>query len=241
MDIKDSRLLRGNTNCLKSGGDGLGVLSEGLGSLSELGDRLVSSDSSSPVLSGLLVLVGEVGLGGGDEGGERGLVLGSDVLEDGDGRGLLVDDGTESGLVLDNHVRHSHLSAERREEDDELDRVNVVGDHDEVGLLGLDEGDDVVESVLDEQGLLVGLLLDGLVAGGNLGLGLLQQTSLLLLLGLGLVLVEQLEELGRGVLVEGVRELGDRRGDLGGENTASESESATKEGKERYDRLWNVY
>ena len=189
------------------------------------------------MLSGLLVLVGEVGLGGGDEGGKGGLVLGSDVLEDGDGRGLLVDDGTESGLVLDNHVRHSHLSAERREEDDELDRVNVVGDHDEVGLLGLDEGDDVVESVLDEQGLLVGLLLDGLVAGGNLGLSLLQQTSLLLLLGLGLVLVEQLEELGRGVLVEGVRELGDRRGDLGGENSASKSESATEEGKERYDRL----
>ena len=70
---------------------------------------LVSSDSSSPVLPGLLVLVGEVSLGGRDEGGESGGVLGSDVLEDGDGGGLLVDDGTESGLVLDDDVRNSHL------------------------------------------------------------------------------------------------------------------------------------
>jgi len=61
------------------------------------------------VLPGLLVLVGEVGLGGRDEGGESGGVLGSDVLEDGDGGGLLVDDGTESGLVLDDDVRNSHL------------------------------------------------------------------------------------------------------------------------------------
>jgi len=99
----------------------------------------------------------------------------------------------------------------------------------------------VVESVLDEEGLLVGLLLDGLVTGGDLSLSLRQESSLLLLLGpereekegeegvsfeveeryesrsmysLGLVLVEELEELGGGVLVEGVRELGDRRGDL---------------------------
>ena len=99
----------------------------------------------------------------------------------------------------------------------------------------------MVESVLDEEGLLVGLLLDGLVTSGDLSLSLRQETSLLLLLGpgkeeegregvsfesrrretsrgtmysLGLVLVEELEELGGGVLVEGVRELGDRRGDL---------------------------
>lgn len=143
------------------------------------------------------------------------LVLGSDVLDGDGGGGLLVDDGTESGLVLDNDVGDSHLPAESGEEDDELDGVNVVGDDDEVGLLGLDEGDDVVESVLDKVGLLVGrLLLDGLVTGGNLGLGLRQESSLLLLLGLGLVLVEEGEELGGGVLVEGVRELGDRGGDL---------------------------
>jgi hypothetical protein len=62
-----------------------------------------------------------------------------------------------------------------------LDRVNIVGDDNEVGLLGLDEGDDVVETVLDEEGLLVVLLVSGLV--GNLVLGLLEESGLLLLLG----------------------------------------------------------
>jgi hypothetical protein len=37
-------------------------------------DRLVASESSSPVLGDLVVLVGEVGLGGRDEGGESGLM-----------------------------------------------------------------------------------------------------------------------------------------------------------------------
>ena len=40
------------------------------------------------------------------------------------------------------------------------------------------------------------------------------KTSLLLLLGLGTVLVKELEQLGSSVLVEGVRELGDRGGNL---------------------------
>lgn len=57
----------------------------------------------------------------------------------------------------------------------------------------------------------------------NLGLSLLLlsgrlrdslKTSLLLLLGLGAVLVQQLEELSSSVLVQGVRELGNGRGNL---------------------------
>lgn len=75
----------------------------------------------------------------------------------------------------------------------------------------------MVKTVLGEEGLLVGLLVGVLV--GGLSLGLLEETGLLLLLRLRLVLVEELEELGRGVLVEGVRELGDGRGDLKREGT----------------------
>lgn len=95
-------------------------------------------------------------------------------------------------------------------ENDELDGVNVGGDDDELGLLGLDKGDDVVEAVLDEEGLL------GVLGGGVLGLvlGLGLETSLLLLLGLRLVLVEEREELSGSVLVEDVGELSDGRGDL---------------------------
>ena len=59
--------------------------------------------------------------------------------------------------------------------------------------------------------------------GSHLSLGLLLlsgslrdsiETSLLLLLGLGAVLVQELEQLGSSVLVEGVGELRDGRGDL---------------------------
>lgn len=135
-----------------------------------------------------------------------------DVLEDNTGGGLLVDDRTESGLVLHDNVRNSHLSAKSGQEDDELNGVNIVGDDDEIGLLGLDEGDNVVESVLDEEGLLLVLLL-GLLTSGNL-LGGSKESGLLLLLSLGLVLVEEGEQLGSGVLVQSVGELGDRRGDL---------------------------
>ena len=63
-----------------------------------------------------------------------------------DGGSLATNDGTETGLALDDGVRNTHLAAESGEEDDELDRVDVVGDHNEVGLLGLDETDDVLWS-----------------------------------------------------------------------------------------------
>lgn len=187
------------------------------------------------MLPGVLVLVTEVGLGGLDEGGEGLVVLGSNVLEGNNGSGLLVNDCSETGLVLNDDVRDTHLSltqgrvsrcnakrqyprmthlpAKSGQEDDQLDRVDVVGNDDQRSLLGLDEGDTVVQTVLGEQGLLR-VLGGGLVTLGGLGLGLLEETSLLLLLGLGLVLVQELEELGSGVLVQGVAELGNGRGDL---------------------------
>jgi len=126
-----------------------------------------------------------------------------------------VDHCPETCLVLDNDVRDAHLAAEGRDEDDELDGVNVIGNDDEVGLLGLNQGDTVVETHLDKEGLLVILAGSGLLAVvGSDGLCLLIETCLLLLPRLRAVLVEEAEELGRRVLVEGVAELGKRRGDL---------------------------
>jgi hypothetical protein len=121
-----------------------------------------------------------------------------------------VDNGTETGLALDDNVGHTHLAAKSREVDNELDGVNVVGNDDEGGLLGLNESNDVVETVLGEQGLLgvVGLLVLASVGSGS------GETGLLLLLRLGAVLVEELEQLGSSVLVEGVGELSDGRGNL---------------------------
>lgn len=161
----------------------------------------------------LIGLVEVVGFSGRDEVSKLTLVLGSDILDEGDSGGLLVDKGADGGLGLDNDVGDTHLAAEGGEEDNELDGVNVGGDDNEAGLLGLDQGNTVVETVLDKEGLLAVSLGVGLLAVSDvLGSGV--ETTLLLLLGLGAVLVEQLEQVGGGVLVEGVGELGNRGGDL---------------------------
>lgn len=122
-----------------------------------------------------------------------------------------MDDCSETGLALHDGVGDTHLLAQRGQEDDELDGVNIVGDEDQRSLLVLDEADNVVQAVLDSVGLLADvLLLLALLDGG----GLLQETLLLLGLGLGAVLVEQLEGLGGGVAVEDVLELRQSRRNL---------------------------
>lgn len=122
-----------------------------------------------------------------------------------------MDDRSKSGLALHDGVRDTHLSAESRKEDDELDGVDIVGDKDEGSLLVLNKANNVVETVLD--GVRLGgnvLLLLALLDGG----GLLGKTLLLVGLGLRAVLVEELESLGSGVAVKNLLELGDRWGDL---------------------------
>jgi len=104
-----------------------------------------------------------------------------------------VNNGAEPGLALYNGVRHAHLAAESREEDNQLNRVDVVGDEDERRLLVLNEADNVVQTELSSIWLLRDILL--LLALGDSG-GLLGQTLLLLSLGLRSVLVEKLESLG---------------------------------------------
>ena len=96
----------------------------------------------------------QVRLGSADKSGKLTLVLALDVLDAEDSSGLLVHDRTQAGLALDNDVWHTHLAAQRRKEDHKLDRVDVVGDNDERRLLRLDEGNSVVEAVLDKQRLL---------------------------------------------------------------------------------------
>lgn len=158
------------------------------------------------MVAGSLVLLSVVDFDSRDQLGEFSLVLGLDLSESENRGSLATDDGTETGLTLDDGVRDTHLAAESGKEDDEFDRVDIVGDDDEVGLLVLDQRNDVVQSRLDEEGLLrlVRLLAIGEV--GSLGL----EANLLLLLRLSLVLVEETEELSGSVLVEDVSELGDR-------------------------------
>ena len=96
----------------------------------------------------------QVSFSGTDDGGQLALVLALDVLNGQDCSCLLVYNGSKAGLALDNDVGDTHLSAEGRKVDNQFNWVDIMGNHDQGGLLGLDKGNGVVETVLDEQGLL---------------------------------------------------------------------------------------
>jgi len=129
-------------------------------------------------------------------------VLTTDFGDSNGGSGLHVDELAEVGLTADEAEGDTLLPAESGKMDDDLNGVDVVSNDDELGLVLLDESSDVVQAELEVHRLL------GL--GGGL-LSLTLKTKGLLLVGLGLVLGEQLEELGSLVLVESVRELVDLR------------------------------
>lgn len=57
---------------------------------------------------------------------------------------------TKAGLALHNDVGNTHLPAEGREVDNQLNWVNIMSNDDQGCLLSLDEGDGMVEAVLDE-------------------------------------------------------------------------------------------
>merc|ERR1719326_1673102 len=101
------------------------------------------------------------------------------------------------------------LPAQGREPANKFDRVNVVGDHDKLGSLVLDEGGHVVEAVLDDSWLL-GLGVLAIL----LGLGQLHEARFLRFLGLGHVLLAEAQELRCLVLVNRHVKLIDRWRDL---------------------------
>jgi hypothetical protein len=121
-----------------------------------------------------------------------------------------VDKSTETSLTLNNAVWDTHLAAESREPENQFNGINIVGNNNELGLLGFNKGGDVVNTVLDDNGLvsLGDLLL--------LGLGSSSSTETITLLGLVLrsVLVHQLEELSGSVLIQNVGELVESWGNL---------------------------
>ncbi len=121
---------------------------------------------------------------------------------------LLVDNSSQAGLALDDGIGNAHLPAQGRQEDDELDGVDVVGNKDKSSLLVLDQADNVVETVLDSIWLLADVLLLLALLDGR---SLLEETLLLLGLRLRSVLVQDFEGLGGGVAVKDMLELGDRR------------------------------
>lgn len=158
------------------------------GELGLASKMLGTHDTATDGLHGASIAVDEVLLGTLDEVSEVLLVLGINI-DDSEGSGsLVVDDLTEAGLALNDDVGDTFLAAEGREPHDELNGVNVVSDDDELGLLLLNKTGDVVETELDEEGLL------GVSGSLSAGLGLGKKTLLLGGLGLRRVLLEKSEK-----------------------------------------------
>lgn len=113
-------------------------------------------------------------------------VLSVDFSESDGGSSLQVDKLAEVGLATNEAVGNILASAESGQVDNSLNWVNVVSNHYELGLALLDKSSNVVKTKLDVDWL--GGLASTTVLSGFL------KTELLLLLGLWLVLSEELKK-----------------------------------------------
>lgn len=119
-------------------------------------------------------------------------ILSADIGDSDASGGLEVDKSAESGLASEEAEWDSLGSAKSWEMDDNLNWVDIMGNHDELGLAFFNESGDVVKTELEVSWLwssVVSLL------SSLLGLSLSLETVGLLLLGLWRVLGEELEEL----------------------------------------------
>ena len=153
----------------------------------------------------------EAGLDGLGEASEFSFVFGVDGLEGAAGEGLLTDELTEAGLILNDGVGDLLGAAEGGHPHDELDGVDVGGDDDEAGGATFDGAGDLLDTGGEGEGSLGG---DVLALGGGAGLSEGGEAFLAGLDTFGLVLSEELEEVGAGGAVEGGAELVDGGGDL---------------------------
>jgi len=120
---------------------------------------------------------------------------------------LMVHQFAQSCLTLDEAIGNALLSAQSWQEHHQLYGVDVVCHDNKLGLAFFNQGGNVVQAELDVQGL------GGLVLGTCLLIvslspfSFLLETQLLLFVGLGCILGEELKELGCLVLVDDVLEL----------------------------------
>lgn len=185
------------------------LLSLGSEDLGNLGCLAVRGGGLTPRLHGLVVLGVEVGLAQLLEGIKVSLVLWLHFSDGEAGGGLLANKGTQAGLGLDNAVGDATGLAQGWKPHNDLNWVDIVGDHNQLGLLLLDKLGHMVDSHLDTH-----RLLGGSVSAGSLGLCGVSEALGLLGLALWLELVEQTEELASLALVESALELVDCWGQL---------------------------
>jgi len=166
------------------------------------GARFGSQLATAP-LSAVLDIVVVTLTSNGNNVGQLGLVLLAGLGQSNDRGNLLANELSQPGSSLNNNIGNILLAAKGGEPQDELDGVNIVGNDNQLGTVGLNERSDVVDSRDDGKGA-----LDS-VQRLSLGLGVseLGKALFLLELGLGAVLVEQAEQLKGLVLGQHSAEL----------------------------------
>mmetsp|Transcript_5487 Transcript_5487/g.7185 ORF Transcript_5487/g.7185 Transcript_5487/m.7185 type:complete len:121 (+) Transcript_5487:135-497(+) len=117
---------------------------------------LDAHNTTSPVSPVLLIPVVEVGLDCLYQLSKLVLVLILDVGEGYSGSCLLVHQLAKASLALYYAVWYIHLSAERWQENDELNRINIMSDDNKLSLLLLNQSSNVVDAVLKNERLLEG-------------------------------------------------------------------------------------
>lgn len=172
--------------------------------------RLDAHDSTAPFLSHIFVAIRETGVAAFNDLCQLCLVFWADLSECDSCGGLDVNGLTQASRASYNAVRYIHLAAKRRKPNDELDGINVMGDHDQRSLLLFDKFSDMVDTKLKTDRPLCALdITTGFASLTDLG-----QTLSLLNRRLWLVLRHELEEgTGRGG-IHGQAELVDCRRNL---------------------------
>ena len=150
---------------------------------------LDTHDTTAP-LSGKVGVVIELSLEHGGHLFEVDDVLAADISDSDAGGSLEMEELSKVGLATDEAEGDTLLAAEGGKMDDELHRVDVVGNHDELGLVLLNECGHMVETKLEVHGLLT-------LGATFASFGLASHSRGLLSAGLRLVLGHQFNELGR--------------------------------------------
>ena len=124
---------------------------------------LKTHDTTTPLLFNLGVSVAGVLAGS-----ESSFIFGLNSSQADARSGLLVDEGTELGLAGNDGVSNTHLVAESRKPHNKFERIDIVSNQDELGLLLFNELGNVIETVLSDEDVL--LSFDRLAFSFSLGL-----------------------------------------------------------------------
>src|SRR5271154_3273565 len=123
-----------------------------------------------------------------------------------------MNNSSKTGLALDNTIRNTSLLAKMRKINNQLNWVNIMRNNNQLSLLLLNQSNTMIQSLLDKDRFLPNLLI--LVTTLCNSLCFLDKSCSFLLRSFRTIFVEEFEDLGSVVLVEGVAKLGNCRRDL---------------------------